>query len=191
MTRPLTIRAALAVSLVALSAPTLAFAEPRDNPMAHVHGVASLAVVVENGQLSAEFISPAADIAGFEHAPRTAEEQAAVETATQTLRNVPSLMQLDAAAGCAIMGVQITAPAADEDDHDHGHDHGHDHDHGTHADFMARYLFQCENANRLETIRLSVFESFPSLERIEVTYLGPDRQTMMPLTPDAPVFNLR
>ena len=56
-------------------------AEEKRHHEAHEHGVANLNVAVEGNNIYIEFSSPAANIVGFEHHPRTHEQKDAVRDA--------------------------------------------------------------------------------------------------------------
>ncbi len=60
--------------------------EPSRHHDAHEHGVAHLNVAVEDADLYLEFISPAANIVGFEHSPRTDAQKATVKAAVDKLK---------------------------------------------------------------------------------------------------------
>ena len=51
----------------------------------HVHGTAELCVAVENNHLNVELRSPLENLLGFEHAPKTDSQRAAVKAMTAKL----------------------------------------------------------------------------------------------------------
>ena len=53
----------------------------------HQHGVGQLNVAIQGDHVEIELETPGADIVGFEHPPRTAEQKKAVQDAATTLRN--------------------------------------------------------------------------------------------------------
>jgi hypothetical protein len=127
-----------AVLLLALSDSAAARQE------AHVHGVAMLNVAVESGLLEMEFVTPAGNLIGFEHAPVSEKERKAVQEANEFLEKGSELFRLPAAARCSLQvadvefgkepGHRADAGAADGE-HDHGHepdDHDHGHSHAEH-----------------------------------------------------------
>lgn len=101
---------------------------------AHVHGVSALDVAVDGATIEMALRAPGADIVGFEHAPETEEDTAALEAAAETLADPISLFSPSAAAGCAVETVTVSAPYLDTDDDEHGHGHGHGHDDHAHDD---------------------------------------------------------
>lgn len=65
---------------------------------AHEHGVAHLNVAIEGDNLYIELISPAANIVGFEHHPRTEKQKTAVREAVKKLESVEKLFALSSGA---------------------------------------------------------------------------------------------
>ena len=77
---------------------------------AHEHGVASLNLVVDGGQLIIELDSPAANIVGFEHMPGSAEDFAALADARKQLLRADALFAITDAAGCALEEAEAKSP---------------------------------------------------------------------------------
>lgn len=92
----------------------------------HVHGAATLDVVMEGQSLLIGLNSPQYNIVGFEHAANSAEDKAALEQAHKTLESVYELIQLPAAATCLAGKVEF-GEADEHSDHEGHEDHG-DHD---------------------------------------------------------------
>lgn len=72
----------------------------------------------------------------------------------------------------------------DDDDHDHAEDHGeHDHeDEPQHAEFVADYTLDCATPDALDTLDVTVFERFETLEGVAVQAITPAGQTAIELT---------
>ena len=91
------------------------------------------------------------------------------------------------------------------DDHghdDHGHeDHGHDdhakhddhddhdHDKAAHSEFHAHYHFDCDGAP-VESVRLTLFETWPRIETIRLQALNENGQTGGNIEASNPVIEL-
>ncbi len=115
---------------------------------AHVHGHVKFNIAQDGQDLLVEITAPGADVVGFEHAPKTDAEKAALTKAKATLNDVNNLLILPKAAGCQLVDADIDNTLEshqghdDHDDHhnhkdhdDHkGHDDHHDHDHDGHDD---------------------------------------------------------
>ena len=97
---------------------------------AHEHGRGTLDIVAEGEELVVEFRIPAANVVGFEHAPRDDAEHEAVRKAAETFRDPASVFVLPAEAECEVEEAEagIVAMGAEEHDGDHAHE-GEDHDH--------------------------------------------------------------
>lgn len=119
-----------ALSVAALMATTAAADDTRQLG-AHEHGVSVLNIAIDGDKVVMELASPGADIVGFEHEAKSAEDKAAVEKAEADLAKPLSLFAFPADAQCSVDAVDAHLVVATEDEHDH--DHG-DHGHAEHAD---------------------------------------------------------
>ena len=170
---------------------------------AHVHGVAHLNVAFEGNNLYIELSSPAANIVGFEHHPRTEEQKAAVKTAIETLEAGEKLFALPADTGGRVVKANVQTDVESESDHEPGQPCAHDHaesgkeaevekhrhgegheadDHERHSEFKAEYHFVCKTPQKLTQIEVSLFRIFPGIEHIEVQLLTDTKQTALELT---------
>lgn len=165
---------------------------------AHVHGIGRLNVAFDSNTLEIELDSPAANLVGFEHAPRDPAEKTKLDQTLVLLRDGDTLFVLPAAAGCRMDDVRITREEAkdhDDDgkDHDH-HDEGNGHHHGDgeeghhHADMNVFYRFRCQNAAALSGVDVRLFEHFPATKKLHVQFIGPKGQGGRELTATDPVL---
>lgn len=137
---------------------------------AHEHGVARLDIGVEAGRVVIELDTPLDNLVGFERAPRTDAERAAVAAAVARLRDAAALFRIDSAAGCKVGKVElVSAPlglgpstAAPKD--------------GAHADLEGSFEFGCTAAPRAGAVEVGLFEAFPRLQRLEVQVATPRGQ---------------
>jgi hypothetical protein len=160
----------------------------------HVHGEAQLLVALDGQVLELEFISPAINMVGFEHAPQDSAQTAAVSAATARLEQATRLFELPADAGCELLGAEVytSLPAAREhhgsDDGDRPHE-GHAHGHAAaadeaHAEFHARYRYRCEHPGRVDRMTVRLFQPFPGLQRIDAQTISPAGQRRAELDAD-------
>jgi len=219
----LTLTAALASST---GAQAQASARQHD---AHVHGRGALDVVLEHEALYVEVRMPAADVLGFEHAPNTRAERAAVAEARGILEAPARIIETEEAARCQPAAAAQVVFTAEAGEHDHGshhaapddqaepeahheteHDAHHESEHGAHhesehgahheggheahdeahadavhSEVHASYRFRCAAPERLETLRVGLFELFSGLERLDVQAIGPGGQRGGHLTPSS------
>ena len=171
---------------------------------AHEHGVASLNLVVDGGQLMIELDSPAANIVGFEHMPGSAEDFAALADARKQLLRADALFAITDAAGCALEEAEAKSPLFEADaqatEHEHEkHDHAeqhHDHDEhhaehaGAHSDIEASFHYDCANPDAIEQIEVKLFEVFPRTEKLLLQAITPRGQQGGELTPAQNIIRL-
>lgn len=161
---------ALALISIAVWSPFLAAHEQghREHGV-HQHGVGELNVAVEGSAVHVELITPAANIVGFEHAPRDAEEEAALRTAIDTLRAGDALFALSPQAGCEWVETDVQQHHDDE----------------LHSEFHLTYQFSCRNPSALKHIDVNLFSLFPATERLITQVISPSSQSALQLTPTA------
>lgn len=160
----------VAVVFLALGAPAgLSAAEHGRG--AHAHGVSRLIFAVEAKRAEMELETPGADIVGFEHAPRTGDQEAAVARAVASLKAGDMLFALPVGAKCRLDSTDVEPPKPDKG----------------HAEFRVRYEFHCERPGRLNQIDAKkFFERFPAAREIEAQVVTPKGQRAGELTPAAP-----
>jgi hypothetical protein len=122
-------------------------AEEFEQHGAHEHGKITINAALENQTLSIELDAPAINVVGFEHAPRTDAEKAAVRDAAALLKSAQGLFGFPPAARCQRIASQLTAPHW-ESETDEGHEE-HEHEHEHHADYEARFTYRCEDSQQL------------------------------------------
>jgi hypothetical protein len=172
---------------------------------AHEHGVAHMNVAFEGNELYIELISPAANIVGFEHQPRTQEQKAAVKAAIKKLEAGEKLFELPSGVGGRLVKSKVHTDINNDSGHEsdetksHEHDvmsrkagneaekHGHeDHQHGDanerHSEFKAEYHFVCKKPEKLAYVEVMLFSIFSGIEHIEVQLLTGNKQTAFELT---------
>ena len=173
---------------------------------AHEHGVAQMNVAFEGNELYIELISPAANIVGFEHQPRTQDQKAAVKAAIKKLEAGEKLFAFPSGVGGSLVKSKVhtdinndSGRESDEtQSHEHHemssdagneaekhgdeeHQHGDEHEH--HSEFKGEYHFVCKKPEKLAYVDVLLFRVFSGIEHIEVQLLTGTRQTAYELTP--------
>jgi hypothetical protein len=161
----------------------------------HRHGTGQLNIAMEGREVYLELDSPAADVAGFEHAPSSNAEKTALDAAVAILKDGDRLFRFSPAAGCRLHTAHVTAPVPGTAGHKAHHD-------GTtkpgaardrpaenaHADIRVDYHFVCKQPARLERLNVGLFATFPAIEHIEVQFITEGRQGAAELTAANPVL---
>jgi hypothetical protein len=206
-------RIALTISLLAplaLVAPAVIASEKHEHEHdhekrqhdAHVHGIAALNLALEGNEVHVELDSPAANIVGFEHAPSSEADHAALDKAVAILKDGDRLFRFNAEAHCRMEQSNVTSSLLDEEhgehegDHDHkkkeaqGHDehqheaHGHEeHEGETHSDIDVVYHFECDQPGKLAQLTVELFEAFSGMAELNVQYVVESKQGAAKLTP--------
>lgn len=177
---------------------------------AHVHGLSQLTIAVEGEKVELEFSSPAMNIVGFEHKATSKKDIAAVKQAESILSQPETLFSLSEAKCKPIhTHVDISGLIEQHDDHDghKGHDEHNDHDdhkdhndhhdhkahdeHETHSEIVASYSFACMDTTKLSSVKVSLFESFAGIYKIQAMWVTTTKQGSAKLTADNPIVLLR
>ncbi len=157
-----------------LAACLLAVTSPAWAGKAHQHGVAQLDVAVEPTRVTLELDTPLDNLLGFERAPRTDAERAAVEKALTRLRAAEGLFRIDSAAGCTLAKVNLVSAALGLPAP--GGDAAAPAVKGEHAELNGRFEFSCKAGNRASFVEVNLFEAFASMKRIELQLVLPRGQ---------------
>lgn len=151
---------------------TLLVSAPGFAADAHVHGEARLAVAIDDGTLSLILESPTDSLVGFEHAPRTARERAAVTKMKQTLERPAEVFRPTQTADCKPVRVKLES-ALLESKHTH---------HDGHANLNGEFVFACAAPQHLRDLDVRLFKHFPDLKKLKVEVAAPRGQKAVQLT---------
>ncbi len=156
---------------------------------AHVHGVGQLNAVLDGTTLEIELDSPAANIVGFEHAPRNDAEHARYKQVFAQLHQGEALFVLPVAADCRLDSVNLTEEGAADPEAKAEHHHDDDEAEHSHSDINGYYRFRCAKPEALNAIEVRLFERFPATKSLEVQTIGPNGQGGGKLTADDPILS--
>lgn len=172
----------------------------------HVHGHARLNLAQEGTALAMEFISPAANLLGFEHAPRNPAQHTALEEAVAALMDGAALFHFSPQADCRLDDARVDTPlqgaarragqtpawpreeGARHPQRPLGADPiaGREATHGAdeiHSEFTAHYQFHCSQPSALTGVDVRLWNRFPGTERVDVRYVTDRGQGAATLTP--------
>ena len=175
-----------------LTLPTLTLAEA-----AHQHGVADLNIAWSAQEVVLELHSPADNILGFEHSPRTDAQQQQLATSLSQLKQADALFSFPKATQCVLKTVEIENPFTAEsepethhddemhlEEHDEihfGEQHHEEHDDDVHSDMSATYLYQCQQSLTDLNVQ-GLFMHFPRLKTLRVQWVSDQGQSATELT---------
>ena len=165
---------------------------------AHEHGRGTLDIAVEGEELVVEFRIPAANVVGFEHAPRDDAEREAVRRALAPFEDAASLLVPSTEAECELETLHVGLWSMDLEEAGEGEAHGHEeheheeeeHDeHGAesageaHSELRATYHFHCHAPEALSGMEVRAFEHLLDADEIDVRVVTPGTQRAMELHP--------
>lgn len=159
---------------------------------AHTHGLATLTLALENGVIEIRFESPAANLVGFEHAARSANEKIAVARAN-TVLNEPVRLFTFNGTHCQLIetAVDVSGVAVGKHsetiEHDH-HSHSKEHEESGHSEINAEYRFSCKNPKQLKSVTADLMNQFTGIEKIDVMWITETKQGAVTLTPNKNVI---
>jgi hypothetical protein len=141
---------------------------------AHVHGTGSLDVVIDRGQITLSLELPLDVAVGFERAPKSENEKAALAATEKTLHDAAALFIPTTTANCTPQSVKVEMPNSSG---------------GEHADIDATYSFSCATPAQLKSIETTIFKHFKRLYRLETRRVGPGNQGAARLSPKQPTLS--
>ena len=169
----------------------------------HVHGQGQVGMAIDQNLISMTLESPGADIVGFEHEARTAEEKTAVTEALKQLSDPMFVIQLPANASCKVVQAssEVTSENGDEGhaDHEEHTDHDEHEDHEDHADheneahgsFIAEYQLECANVAVIDFITFVYFGHFRNAQSLMVVLIDKNGQHRHEISRDNPILYLK
>jgi hypothetical protein len=178
----MSVRGKMAFVLAALAGAAAAQA-----PQAHVHGAAELAVVIDGGTIDIVFESPLDNLLGFERAPKSDAERAAVGAMAGRFRAPPGLFVPTPAADCRAPPAELSSPVLDPAllqgkpaGAASGAGKGGADD--AHAELRVHIVYSCAKVAALAGLEVRVFDAFANVRRIDAALAGPKGQSATTLT---------
>ena len=159
----------------------------------HVHGGASLALVLEGQNLTVELDSPLYNLLGFEHEPETDAQRTTLGSVQKKLVNGGDLLRFNKDANCVPIASSSSVTLFEEPSHDDEHHDDHDDEHAedSHRDVVLSYNFICQNPAALKTLSVEMLNDFPLMTEVDVIYLGPRTQSSYEVTSSNIEIDLR
>lgn len=136
---------------------------------AHVHGQATLNIVISAGVVMAEFHSPLDNLLGFEHQPATTEQQQAYQAMLDSLQDANTIFMLNGG-DCELASVQINEPFAEA-----AAAHSHN-------ELTAEYTLDCADSTAINSLQTGVFLVYSRLQKIDVQLIRDAGQSAFTLT---------
>ena len=145
---------------------------------AHQHGAAEMTLVLQGSLLSINLNLPAMDVLGFERAAKTEQEQHQLGQAVADLRDAKKMLTLTPAAMCELSDAEVQSGLLSTEQVGNGH-----------ADFLVYYEFTCQAPEKLSSVDASVFNRYPSITALQLTWIIDAQQGLETLSPDNATFH--
>ena len=158
----------------------------------HVHGEATLSISSDGKQLFTELTVDQHTAFGFEGHAESKAQKARVADVTSRIGASGALFQISSNVTCTPSPIEVRLGESDdgwgiEEDHeDHDHDHHNHDDHeehddhrdhdDLHQDVTIREVYTCARPPKIESVKLSGFELFPDLNKVNVIVLTDNQQ---------------
>jgi hypothetical protein len=139
---------------------------PASAQKAHTHGAGRLDVAVEGGKLTLAVEIPLEDLVGFERAPKSDRERAAVDAMIAYFRSGKAFVPSPAAA-CALADTKVETTPPEKG----------------HAELNATFTYQCAAAAELRQVEAPLFREFKRLKRLDTRVVTARGQKAVRLTP--------
>lgn len=157
----------------------------------HQHGVGQLDIAFDGTQIAMELHAPGADIAGFEYAPKSAEDRAAIDDAIATLTQPLKLFIFPPAAECSVVHASAELESADAHADHNAHKHGAHATAAGHTEFHAEYLLNCSDPTNASQITFAYFDAFSNALKLEIQVISGRGATAFEVGRKDPSLDLR
>jgi hypothetical protein len=130
----------------------------------HEHGKVTINAAVDGKDLVIELDSPAVNVVGFEHEPRTDAERAAVRDASDLLKSGRGLFGTPPQALCTFRTTDLKAPRWEPSHSEPGKHDEQEH----HADYEARFTYRCEAPEHLAWLEPLLVDKLRKVTEVHV-----------------------
>lgn len=157
----------------------------------HVHGQGQVGMAIDQNLISMTLESPGADIVGFEHEARTAEEKTAVTEVLKQLSNPMFVIQLPESASCKVIQASSEVTSKNGDDSHADHEDHNEHESEAHGSFIAEYQLECANVAVIDFITFVYFGHFRNAQSLMVVLIDKNGQHRHKINRDIPILYLK
>ncbi len=125
---------------------------------AHIHGLATLTLALENEVFEIQIESPAANLIGFEHNASSPEEKQVVKQ-TETILKSPKRLFSFAGTNCKPTETTVDISGVMDSEHDQHEHHTHSKGHGdsSHSEITVSYHLSCKDTEKLNSVAIALF----------------------------------
>lgn len=136
---------------------------------AHVHGMATLDLVMDGEALMIHLQSPLMNFLGFEHQPETAQQKHIYRDMLQQFELLETLLTVEGAS-CHAESIEIDDVFANQNE-------------AGHTDIDISYFLRCEQPDKITGLQINLFDIYNRLELLQVQMVLPSGQQQLELNP--------
>jgi hypothetical protein len=140
---------------------------------AHEHGKVTINIALDGRELVVELDSPAVNVVGFEHKPRTEAERAVVRDAAAMFDSGRGLLGTPKEAACLFQRTELKAPQWDSTQVPPTHHEEHEH----HTDYEVRLIYRCNAPPRPAWIEPWLLDRLRGVTEARVNVVTPSGQS--------------
>ncbi len=134
---------------------------------AHVHGMATLDLVMDDHHLMMHLKSPLMNFLGFEHQPETEQQKSIYQDMLQQLKMLATLVEVQGSS-CIAESIKVEDPFVDNDETQH-------------TDVDVSYFLRCEKPKNITGLKINLFDVYSNLESLQVQMVLPTGQQQLKL----------
>lgn len=157
----------IALTLACVTTPLATSAADDHHQQAHVHGEAQLQIAIDGHTAELILRSPAANLLGFEHQPKTEDQENTLMETREWLTTMPVVEM--PGNDCTLVAGTIHNTRFGSGDDDHGHNED------NHSDVEVTQRLECENA-LADSLTTPLMERFPGIEALSVEWISTSGQ---------------
>jgi hypothetical protein len=152
---------------------------------AHVHGVATLQIAVDEKTMTLDFSSPLDNLIGFEHVPRNAKQKAAVKKMADDLNQAEQFFIPTVEAQCILQSVKLDSLVL-KPEVARGKKSPQQEEERSHADIDGEFVFACKHSDKLHDLDVKLFTAYPNLHKVNVEIAALKKQAAATLSSAQP-----
>lgn len=137
----------------------------------HQHGHAQLQIAVDGKSIDLILTSPAHNLLGFEHQPRTKQQKQTLENARQWLITQALIAPADSNCTVESASMDFSATAPDQDHHNEHHNGNHNDADDVHANIEVSQLLNCTGKDLSGGFTTPLMGQFPQIQELNVEWI--------------------
>jgi|GEM_PF-6097068 len=145
-------------------------------------GSAAFTMVIDRNSVVIDFDSPAINIVGFEHLPKSVEDNTKVDKAVRIFKNSRNVVRFSKAAKCQQIHTTISSSLLGSSQTEIIPSSGSSSGHET---FKVGYQIECRKPANIHKAEFQIFNTFSAIQKLHGQWVIGDKQGVNTLTPSS------